>query len=981
MIRSIDAEPSPQVPTSIERVMRQYRSDVNQLAPAASPEALTALETHLGRRLPAGLRAFLSNHNGADLLRGTIRIRNTADIAFASETLPGVVLFADSPGMRWAFAPDSAGVVYGSWDGTELRGLHGSFAGWLKGTLAVVESKLRDQRDLDALRLEADPDDVHQLILRARMLLEAGDPERAEAILRRVTVNDPSRVLGWQYLGDALAITDRTAARQAWLAAFRRTRFPLPWPGAPCLAPEVVHSLERAFPKAEAWETELERFLEERVEDVRSERGSDVVIVAARALAASRIRRGHRKHAREGLSAFVARCHGFQAQPRPWDALLELAQLEIELGYHDEGEALLRRVRSVDTHRGAALLLLAEVAVNRQEPWAEDILRDARHAITDDRDRANWALLAAERCLRIEQIPQAETRLQEAAALARRVAMPLLTARLLLLQGDLHRSRAEHPAAEKLWLQAEALLQNHDDAELENRVQLRLGDAAIARGDVGGAEVRYHRAAAGFRTHELVVREAWALLRLAHVRKTRHGDDGGLLHQALTLFQEADLAVGVAAHDAIAGDPAAHLDWHLNRAQAHARARFDAQRARPPRVRSDAERPERRLGAHRVAIATCTDAVVEPLAKRMDHAARAIGASKTNPKDESVLHYVGAADLLSGHRSWAASEVLLRHLMEQKVDGHAWRALQGAIARSPNAALVHGLMEQIEVPQGKSGRALAAAAELLGIRREVHAVQPLIKLVAPNQSPQVRKAAIVALGRIGDRAAIPCLIDALDSASLAEGAALSLLLLGDRRGLDFHARAMAEWRSDLSGIPGELIGRFGGPEHFLLLSSTSDDDGAAGLGALQGLGLLGDSRAVPTLLEALARRDRKVVDVAMGALELITGHHEDDEPGFRARWHAWWEQNEANFHPGMRYREGTIFTGGLLIERLAHDDPWVRRTAYDELCITTGQRLAFDAEGPWRLQQAHVRAWQVWWGENRTHYQPGGWYLGGRKIG
>lgn len=970
-----------QVPTSIERVVRKYRSDVNQLSQPASDDALDALEAHLQRRLPPGLRAFLAHHNGADLLRGSLRIRSTADIAFACDEAPGVVLFADSPDTRWAFAPDSAGVVYGSWDGGRLAPLHGSFGGWLKGTLSVIESPVRDARELEAVRYEADPNDVHQLIHQARRALEAGEPEQAEATLRRVTVNDPSRVLGWQYLGDSLAINDRTAARQAWLAAFRRTRFPLPWPGAASLAPEVVRSLERAFSDPETWELELERFLEERVEDVRSERGAQVVTSAARALAASRIRRGQRSKAREGLSAFVARCHGFALQPRPWDALIELARLEIELGYHDEGEALLRRMMPVESHRGKALLLLAELAINRQEPWAEDILREARRVVTDEVDRASWGLLATERALRLEQLPVAEKHLEEAGALARRVALPVLDARLQLLTGDHVRSTGDWKQAEKHWLEAERLLVGRDHAELENRVQLRLGDAAAAANDLREAEGRYLRAAEGFGSHELLVREAWALLRLAHVRLVLDQDDGGLLRRALTAFEEADLAVGVAAHDAIAGDPASHLDWHLARAQSHARARYDAQRARPPRIRADADRPERRLGAHRMAIATCSDGVVEPLARRMDVAARAIGAAKVNPKDEAVLHYIGAADLLSGHRSWAASEVLLRHLMEQKVDGHAWRALQGAIARSPNAALVHGLLEQIELPRGKAGRALAAAAELLGIRREPHAVQPLIALSGLPHSPIVRKAAIVALGRIGDRAGIDACLEALETPGLEEVAALSLLLLGDRRGLDFHAVAMNERRTDLSGIPGELIGRYGGPEHFLLLTSCSDDEGPAGLGALQGLGLLGDSRAVPTLLQALARRDRKVVDVALGALELLTGHHEDDEPGFRGRWHAWWEKHAADFQPGVRYREGQVFGGGVLIERLKHDDPWVRRTAYDELCITTGQRLPFDAEGPWRMQRAHIRAWGAWWNENGYRFQPGGWYLDGRKIG
>ncbi|MCA9571417.1 MAG: HEAT repeat domain-containing protein, partial [Myxococcales bacterium] len=418
---------------------------------------------------------------------------------------------------------------------------------------------------------------------------------------------------------------------------------------------------------------------------------------------------------------------------------------------------------------------------------------------------------------------------------------------------------------------------------------------------------------------------------------------------------------------------------HLTRARDHARARYDAQRARPPYERADADRPERRLGAHRIAIAACSDEIVPHLARRMDAATRAIEAGRLAPKDESVLHYVGAVDLLSGHRSWSAAEILLRHLMEQRVDGYPWQALQGAIARSPNAALVHGLLEHIEVPKGKPGPALAAAAELLGLRRETHAVKPLLALACRPHSPAVRKAAVVALGRIGDRRALDVVAEALQTPQLAEAAALALLMLGDRRGLDFHGRALVERRRDLTGLPGEMFGRYGGPEHLLLLVGATDGEGPVAIGALQGLGLLGDARAVPTLLEALGRRDRQVVEVALGALELITGHHEQDEPGFRSRWHAWWEAHAADFPDGVRFREGRVFGVGVLIDRLEHDDPWVRRTAYDELCITTGERHPFDADGPWRLQRAHVRGWRRWWVTAKERFVDGGWYLDGRR--
>ncbi|MEZ4321488.1 MAG: HEAT repeat domain-containing protein [Myxococcota bacterium] len=971
-------------PDPLDRVVRQYRRDVNDLAPRASFEALSALEDHLGRRLPPGLRAFLLRHNGAHLLRGSLRLRATADIAHASEHAPQVVLFADGPGdTRWAFAPDQGGAVFGKWVDGELVPLHGSFSGWLAGTLAVIESKVRTEAEQAEQRFAADSNDIHQLILHGRRALEAGEPEQAEAILRRVTVNDPSRVLGWQYLGDALAITDRTAARQAWLQAFRRTHFPLRWPGSPCIDAEVVRSLQRAFNDTEAWELELTKFLEERVEDVHTEVAAKVVIAAANALADSLIQRGHRRDARTALASLVSRCHGYKVQPQPWDAVLKLALLEVELGSHDEAEALLRRLRRSAPRewQGKGHLLLGAVAIARQEPWAEDVLRDAKKCDLDEPDQVEWAVLATERALRADNAAAAAQLVEEARNLARRIALPGVTARVKLAEGDVARAHDRWDDAVSAWTQGLHLLSGHPDAEVANRLRVRLGDAAAASGDFTEAANHYTSAARGFGEHELVVREAWALLRLARVRQVLRQPMHDLLDAALARFKEADLAAGVAACDAVSGDPGAHLDWHLVRARDHARARYDAQRARPPWVRADADRPERRLGAHRLAIAACSDRVVDDLARKMDQATRAIEAGRLAPKDESVLNYIGAADLLSGHRSWAAAEVLLRHLMDRRVDGHAWNALQGAIARSPNAALVHKLLEHLEVPKGKPGPALAAAAELLGLRREVHAVAPLLPLARRPHGPKVRKAAVEALGRIGDRRGLDVCVEALEEPTLAEAAALSLLLLGDRRGLDFHGRALVERRHDMTGLPGEIVGRYGGPDHLLLLIAASDGEGPMALGALQGLGLMGDSRAVPTLLEALTRRDRKVVDVAMGALELITGHHEEDEPGFRSRWHTWWEQHAPSFPEGIRHREGRVFGIDFLLERMGYDDPWVRRTAYDELCILTGERLPFDADGPWRLQASHLRAWRRWWVDHKPRYIAGGWYLDGQKIG
>src|SRR5690606_6863936 len=153
----------------------------------AAPEALTALEGHLGRALPSGVRTFLSVHNGARLFRGALRLRSTSEISLASDSSPQVVLFADeTEGRRWAWAPDgTGGFVFGPWQDGLLTPLHGSFASWLAGTLTLLDTRVATLGDQEALRLEAAPDDPWQLIRAGERALRAGQPDDAESFLRR----------------------------------------------------------------------------------------------------------------------------------------------------------------------------------------------------------------------------------------------------------------------------------------------------------------------------------------------------------------------------------------------------------------------------------------------------------------------------------------------------------------------------------------------------------------------------------------------------------------------------------------------------------------------------------------------------------------------------------------------------------------------------------------------------------------------------
>lgn len=995
---------------ALERTLARYRSDVHQLAPGASSEALVSLEGHLALALPAGLRQFLARHNGGSLFRGALRLRSASEVATASATAREVVLFADgvpapdarfgSDERRWAWAPDGVGGhVFGPWEDDKLDPIYGSFGAWFCGEVALLDARVTRTEDQDALRLEAAPDDVHLLVRAGERALRLGRPEEAEGVLRRATAADPDGVRGWQRLGDVLALSDRTAARMAWLQGLRKARFPLAWPGATGPEPEVFRQLGPAFADPADWEREIERFLTEQVRDVRTAGEAAVVVAAALELSRSHERRGDRTGARDVLTELLSRCRLFAYKETPWAAVLELTRLETDLGHHDEAEGLLRRLRrephpsEVDVAEAA--LALGRIAVIRQEPWAEEILDEALAGPLDDRGKLEAWALRCERAVRQERPDEANRCLAEARAAARRAGGGAAAAAFHLVESDV--ARLEQRTGEAVQAARRGLealgepvslpgTRAVPDPEVRGRLHLRLGDLALAAARTGPnrdprradeAWEHFQVAARLFKDHGFPVREAWTLVRIATIAR----EPGTVLEAARARFAEADLAAGIAACDAIRGDPGTSLPWHLERATAHARARFDAQRCRPPWDRADADRPERRLGAHRVAIAACDEGVVDALSRELDANARAISVGRGRALDPPVMQYVAAVDLLAAHRSFPAARVLLDHLLRARVDGPAQRALAGAVVRSTNAALVDGLLSCVENPSSWPSDAVSTAAEILGLRREREAVKALAVLAGPKQNPISRKAALVALGRVGDRGVVERLVPALDEPALAEPAALALLMLGDRRGVDFHGRALEQGLRDLSGSAGEIVGRYGGPSYLPLLAATAEGEDERAVGAIQGVGLLGDPRGVPTLLRAVGHRDKRVVEVASGALQILLGHAEDpEEHGVARRWAQWWETNGDGFRPGVRHRDGRIFDHNLLITRMDHDDPWVRRTAYDELVITTGSELPFDLDGPWRVQRTHLRAWHAWWAGARAKFVPGRWYLDGARI-
>ena len=971
---------SPDVFQPLLELLQRYRSDVHHLRPPATAQHIQQTEKHLGRRLPPDLQLFLSRWNGAVLFRGALRVRSTSQLAAASKDQPRVILFADGPREDdcWAFVEEREGsFVFGHWDGGRLQPRHNQFTGWLWGLVHVLEGDPRDATiRLDRL-LQRDPHSPFLLLEKAEELLVLGDAEGALPLLRRATALDPDLLAAWHRLGDVLAASDKAQARWAYVKALRAVILPRPYPGARLPHPDLLTSLQGMFPPGDdAWERELYHLLVERVDDVTD--AEELALFEAAGMASARVflARGEREEARSSLDDMLRRsaAHAFtglHAEPR-----LLLARVETELGHHDHAERRLKPVLACteDRWRGRALLALGRLVVARQEPWAEEIITEAMPLLQSLDDRTLACLLMSERSLLHDRSAEAVGWIEQFEKTSAGGGDPALRATAHLLRGDIHRLAGAIDEAEAQYARAEALAVEASAKEVRLRLAVRAGDIALARGDGPTAILAYQRAMAGFQRLSLPIRAAWVSLRLG-----RLGDSKALL-LARDLFATADLAAGVAAADAAAGDPGRGIGWHLARASEHARMRAEAQRARPPHTRADADRPERRLGAHQRAIAACPVGVVEVLGDVVSTELRTLESSSSRPGGSHLARYVAAVDLLSYHRSYEAAQLLLDQLFRGYLAGAPGQALKGAITRSPNMAMVDGLLDNLE--RADDPLLLSRTAEILGWRREETAVDRLRQLTGDTFNHAVRRAAIEALGRIGARPAIESILPALDHPELAPSAAVALLLLGDQRGVAYHAQLLARGEWSRGRSPGEIVGRFGDPSYLLLLLATADRDDDAALGALQGLGFLGDTRAVERLIPKTGSRNARVREVASGALEILSGHHEPlDQPQLRTRWQRFWREEGGHLPPGQRIRYGALLDPHLLIEALAQDDLGVRRAAFDELVITTGENLPFDADGAFRIQVHHRERWRVWWQENHHRFPPGRWMFHGQERG
>ena len=297
-------------------------------------------------------------------------------------------------------------------------------------------------------------------------------------------------------------------------------------------------------------------------------------------------------------------------------------------------------------------------------------------------------------------------------------------------------------------------------------------------------------------------------------------------------------------------------------------------------------------------------------------------ASKDSPKDAGKeLAKEGATE------SWAA--LIERAAGQDTAAAQALLAGGDAAVRALVAALPGPLRSQDKPAVGDPQDAEAALSHspLLGIllRMGSRSVPALIERLADKETPARARFFIVeCLGEMPVLAALDALYERLfDSDEEVRGAAAAALR-------NFPPSPA------VSGVRGKLRD---------LLSDGSGD--AKRLGhAVDALGELRDTTAVPQIIDLLDAGDALLVDAAGQALQSIT---KQDFGRSRFRWSGWWRRHQSE--PRLQW----------LLSGLCHGSAMIRSAAQDELSGMSGDVAGYRFDQPARERDAAAKQWADWW--------------------
>jgi hypothetical protein len=102
-----------------------------------------------------------------------------------------------------------------------------------------------------------------------------------------------------------------------------------------------------------------------------------------------------------------------------------------------------------------------------------------------------------------------------------------------------------------------------------------------------------------------------------------------------------------------------------------------------------------------------------------------------------------------------------------------------------------------------------------------------------------------------------------------------------------------------------------------------------------------------------------------------------------ADWQGWWTTNKAHFQVGLRYRNGKLLSPSCLVDNLEFEKTprKIRQLAYEELVARYGVDIPFETDMPIQRQREVIAEWRGWATVNEGMFKPGEWYLGGQLFG
>jgi HEAT repeat protein len=190
-------------------------------------------------------------------------------------------------------------------------------------------------------------------------------------------------------------------------------------------------------------------------------------------------------------------------------------------------------------------------------------------------------------------------------------------------------------------------------------------------------------------------------------------------------------------------------------------------------------------------------------------------------------------------------------------------------------------------------------AELKGKQAET-AIQRLHESLKSTEV-EIRRRGALTLGKLGDSSGVPVMIADLSKATGRDrdNVVVALRILKDRRAVPALRQALKDESPYVRSIAVAALGEMKATEAYAdIVVRTKDKEGRDGNGgktldcvrfspadlACYALGALGDTRAVPVLIDLLRDEDLKVP--ARQGLEVLTMQKFGDDPD---AWAAWWK--------------------------------------------------------------------------------------------